>query len=398
MKKMDEFINAFRFQLDEMARHTVQTNNYLGRAMEKVRSSPFLSGIFIGPTNIPGNAGAKFRDVAAGGAKYNSAGVAIIGLADVIDSFCVVDSLVFSGKMSAAELLAAMDADFDVANLPQPQKQETSLWGRLRLRVKKLFTLDKTTAGVQLTPQRLQEINRLIRLAPKYGAGVERSNIEGLDNSLAVKYTNLLTGMINDVFYKYRTHRGGRYLAGYWSMTNHAGFGMLSKATPNGRRNGKAFASGITPCAGIVKGNGDPVMILDHMMSVASVDADNVKNGYTYNLSLTTRDKSHFAEDTNLFANYMKTFMEEEGVLVQMCVSSIADLVAADKAATAAAKAGHNDEQTQKALAPYKDLMIRVAGYSAYFVTLSPEMRREIIERSNFSMSSGKETHTLTAV
>ncbi|MDD5613343.1 MAG: pyruvate formate lyase family protein, partial [Gallionella sp.] len=124
MKDMDEFITAFRLQLDQMARHAVQNNNYLGRFMARDRASPFLSGLFTGPTNLPGGRGAKFRDVAAGGAKYNSSGVAIIGLADVIDSFCILDELVFGGKVSASELLAAMHADFD----PAKQVAEGNVW------------------------------------------------------------------------------------------------------------------------------------------------------------------------------------------------------------------------------------------------------------------------------
>ena len=180
-------------------------------------------------------------------------------------------------------------------------------------------------------------------------------------------------------------------------MTNHAGFGMLTKATPNGRRPSEPFASGITPCPGVVKANGEPVNILDHMLSVTSVNANTVQNGYTYNLSLTTRDRSHFQEDTELFSRYMKTFTDENGVLVQMCVSSINDLEAADKAATAAGKPGAGDAE-KKAVEPFKDLMIRVAGYSAYFVTLSPQMRKEIIQRANFGLDSGKEQHSLTAI
>ena len=121
MKSMEEFIKAFRFQLDEMARHCVQFNNYLGRTLEQVRSSPLLSGLFDGPTNKPGESGAKLRDVASGGAKYNSSGVAIIGLADVIDSFCAIDELVFGGKISVQELLAALEANFDNAR-PAPHE------------------------------------------------------------------------------------------------------------------------------------------------------------------------------------------------------------------------------------------------------------------------------------
>ncbi len=254
-----------------------------------------------------------------------------------------------------------------------------------------LFDRDNQTDEIpKLTTEWLEEIKQAISLAPKYGAGIAEDGT--YDNSLAVKYTNLLTKIIQDTFYKYRTHRGGRYLTGYWSMTNHAGFGMLAKATPNGRRNSMSFASGITPCPGIVKRNGEPVVLLDHMLSVAKVDADTVQNGYTYNLSLTPRGNAHFDADSNLFADHMKTFMDENGVLVQLCVSSISDLKAANEAATAASKPGAGAAE-QTALAPYKDLMIRVAGYSAYFVTLSPQMRQEIINRANFGMASGIEQH-----
>jgi len=396
MQSMEKFIDAFKFQLDEMARHTVQCNNYLGRAMEQMRQVPFLSGIYTGPTNLPGNEGAVFRDLTAGGAKYNSSGIAIIGVADVIDSFCVIDALIFGGKMTAQELLAAMEADYEDSGFKPDQEQ--SIWVKRLNWVRRLFGAKQDSSQLpSLSPERMKEIKEMIRLAPKYGAGVDQTRGGIYDNSLGVYYTKLLTRMIQQVFYKYRTHRGGRYLAGYWSMTNHAGFGMLTKATPNGRKAGDAFASGITPCPGVVKRNGDPVLALDHILSVAEVEGDTVQNGYTYNLSLTTRDQGFFAEDTELFARYMKAFMDNDGVLVQLCVSAINDLIDADKAATAAAQTG-SAEAEQEALAPYKDLMIRVAGYSAYFVTLSPQMRKEIIDRSNFALENGVEQHAVVAI
>jgi formate C-acetyltransferase len=39
--------------------------------------------------------------------------------------------------------------------------------------------------------------------------------------------------------------------------------------------------------------------------------------------------------------------------------------------------------------------MIRVAGYSAYYITLSPQMRREIIERANFALADQTEQHVV---
>lgn len=390
MTDMQQFIDAFQFQLDEMARHCVQFNNYLGRTLEQVRPSPLLSGLFEGPTNRPGESGAKFRDLSSGGAKYNSSGVAIIGLADVIDSFCTIDELVFGGKITATELLAALEANFSVDS-PATIEVELSLWARISKGIQGLLNREESTNS-SLSTARLEEIKKLIQRAPKFGAGIELSGT--YNNASAVKYTQLLTSMIQKVFYKYRTHRGGRYLTGYWSMTNHAGFGMLSKATPNGRRASEPFAGGITPCPGVVKRNGEPVMLYDHMLSVTKVDADTVQNGYTYNLSLTPRGQEHFAEDTQLFAQHMKCFMDDNGVLVQLCVSSIADLQAANDAASAATQQGAGEAE-QAALAPYKDLMIRVAGYSAYFVTLSPQMRQEIIDRANFGMASNVEQHAI---
>jgi pyruvate-formate lyase len=395
MKSMDEFIEAFRFQMDEMARHTVQNNNYLGRATEKVRPVPFLSGLFTGPTNTPDSNDASFRDLSAGGAKYNSSGVAVIGLADVIDAFCVIDYLVFGGKTTAEELLAAMKGDFDEDSLPQKKKE--NIWESLALRMRDWFDDDTEQSDTLLTRERMKEIKDAIRIAPKYGAGVDRTPGGVYDNSIALDYTNLITRIVHDTYYKYRTHRGGRYLTGYWSMTNHAGFGMLSKATPNGRRKGQSFASGITPCPGLVKRNGDPVMILDHILSVAEVDADTVQNGYTYNLSLTTRDRTFFEKDTELFARYIKTFADEDGVLVQLCVTPIKEFEKAHAAATVASKPGAGEAE-KAALEPYKDLMIRVAGYSAYFVTLSPEMRQEIIDRANFALETGIEQHTIVSL
>lgn len=91
--------------------------------------------------------------------------------------------------------------------------------------------------------------------------------------------------------------------------------------------------------------------------------------------------------------------MDHGGVLVQLCVTAIKDLETAHEAATVSERARKEGAgkaelaEAEAALAPFKDLMIRVAGYSAYYVTLSPEMRREIIRRSNFDLVQGQEQH-----
>lgn len=381
MQSMDEFVAAFQFQMDEYAKITVQCHNYMGRFTEKHRPVPLLSGLFIGPTHLPDAPEnvktAKFRDLSSGGAKYNSVGVSVIGIADVIDSFCSIDNLLFSGGHGVAsqELILAMEANFEEANLNQLAQSDSRL-------IREFFQ------RYPLSAERLKQIIKLISDGPRYGKGVSD------DNRLAVHYTKVIPKIIQDAYYQYRTYRGGRFLVGYWSMTIHAGYGLLHRATPNLRRDGEAFAGGATPCPGLTNADGSLPNILDQLYSVSSIDNKHVQNGCTYNLTLTARrEDPYLAEDNIRFARYVKAFMENKGILVQMSIASIEKFKEAHAAAKQAIKEGISWTERNRILAPYRDLMIRVAGYSAYFVSLSQEMREEIIARANFALKDGEDTH-----
>jgi formate C-acetyltransferase len=384
MQSMDEFVAAFRFQMDEYAKLTVQCHNYMGRFTEKYRPVPLLSGLFIGPTNTPDDRQeenkARFRDLSSGGAKYNSVGVSVIGIADVIDSFCSIDNLLFSGDHGIApqELILALEADYEDANLNQLAGSNSPI-------IRDFFK------RYPLNAARLQEIKDLIRFGPRYGKGV------GPENQMAVHYTRVIPKIIQDTYYQYRTYRGGRFLVGYWSMTIHAGYGLLHQATPNLRRNGEAFAGGATPCPGLVNADGTLPNILDQLYSVSSIDNTHVQNGCTYNLTLTARrEDQYFQKDNIRFAQYAKAFMENKGILVQMSIASIDQFKKAHAAARQAIKKGISWQERNRILEPYRDLMIRVAGYSAYFVSLSQEMREEIIARANFALIDGEDEHRYT--
>jgi formate C-acetyltransferase len=177
-------------------------------------------------------------------------------------------------------------------------------------------------------------------------------------------------------------------------MTIHAGYGLLHKATPNLRKNGEAFAGGATPCPGLINADGSLPNILDQLYSVSSIDNTHVQNGCTYNLTLTARNDDQYFENDNIrFSQYVKAFMENKGILVQMSIASIDTFKKAHAAAKQAIKEGISWQERNRILAPYRDLMIRVAGYSAYFVSLSHEMREEIIARANFALEDGNDQH-----
>ena len=105
------------------------------------------------------------------------------------------------------------------------------------------------------------------------------------------------------------------------------------------------------------------------------------------------REKPNVSEDNLRFARYVKAFMENKGILVQMSIAGIDQFKKAHAAAKKAIRRGISWQERTKILAPYQDLMIRVAGYSAYFVSLSEEMREEIIARANFALKDGEDQH-----
>jgi formate C-acetyltransferase len=301
----------------------------------------------------------------------------VIGIADVIDSFCSIDNLLFSGDHGIApqELILALEANYDDSNLNQLANNSSPI-------IREFYT------RYPLNAARLKEIKDLIRFGPRYGKGV------GPENQMAVDYTRVIPKIIQDTYYQYRTYRGGRFLVGYWSMTIHAGYGLLHQATPNLRRNGEAFAGGATPCPGLVNADGSLPNILDQLYSVSSIDNTHVQNGCTYNLTLTARREDQYFEKDNIrFAQYAKAFMENKGILVQMSIASLDQFKKAHAAARQAIKKGISWQERNRILAPYRDLMIRVAGYSAYFVSLSQEMREEIIARANFALKDGEDQH-----
>lgn len=198
MGNFEEFFAAFRRQLAAMVLLAVDGNARFARAHAELHPTPLLSALIEGTAE-------SGHDVTRGGAKYNSSGVAVIGLADVADSLTAIRDVVFDRALvSPGDLAAALAAHFD---------------GH-----------EKTRA-------------LLLNKAPKYGTD------EAAADSMAAAVVELM----DSVFAAHRGPRGGRYNVGYWSITMHAGFGALTGCLPNGRRKGEPLASGATPVNGVAR-------------------------------------------------------------------------------------------------------------------------------------------------
>ena len=315
----EKFKSAFEEQTRWLIEKSTALNNHLGKIHQDFYPTPILSALFEGPME-------KGKDLIQGGATINSSGAAIIGLADVADSLSAIQNVVFEeGEITFAELLDALEKNFE---------------GHERLQ-KRLMNPNKT---------------------PKYGN-------EDLKADANVTW---IIELLDKAFGEKLNYRGGRYRTGYWTMTNHAGFGRLMGALPNGRKARENFTSGITPVSGVTP------YLTKALNSVAIQPAKCLANGVALNLKYTPESTDTARMLDNFVASVEGYFDEaagerDGGMEIQFIIkdhSTLADAVKDPEA--------------------HSELLVRVSGYTAYFKDLNPQMQKEIIDRTEYCLSDGK--------
>lgn len=190
---------------------------------------------------------------------------------------------------------------------------------------------------------------RIINHTPFFG------NDDEYADDIAVKVYDDMFDLIDD---RPNGKPGGKYHLNMLSTTCHNYFGNVMGAMPNGRLAGKAISDGTSPSHGCDT-NGPSAVI----RSLSKLDQ--VKSGGTLlNLrflpSLLRRD-----EDVAKLANLIRSYFAQGGHHVQFNIVDTATLIAARD----------NPEE-------YKDLLVRMAGYSDYFNDMHENLKQEIIERT----------------
>lgn len=315
----EQFKNAFKEQANWIIKQATELNNTFGQIHQKFYPTPILSSLFEGPMD-------KGKDLIQGGAVINSSGAAIIGLADVADSLSAIQKLVFEEKsITFADLIDAIGKNFE---------------GYEELHTR-LMNPDKT---------------------PKYGN----------EDPIADANVSWLVEFLDRAFKDKKNYRDGLYRVGFWSMTNHAGFGRLLKAMPNGRKDRDNFASGITPVSGVTP------CLTKALNSVAKLPNGCLSNGVALNLKYTPEDTDREKMLDNFAASVEGYFDDASGggnggMEIQFNITTRETFVEAAK----------NPEK-------YPELLVRVSGYTAYFRDLNPQMQKEIIDRTEYLLSTGK--------
>ncbi len=225
--------------------------------------------------------------------------------------------------------------------------------------VKKLVYEDKVFTMDQLVTMLDQnfvgyeaERQQLINDAPKWGN----------DDEYVDQIAKDMVDYCYEVTSQYKNALGYSFVTGAVPVIANIPHGQVTCALPSGRKEGAGLADGISPFGGYDK-NG-PTAI---MKSVCSIDHSKAGCGNLLNMKLSPSLLETEQDKKNLIA-LLRTEGELGGYHVQFNVISTDVL-----------------RDAQKNPQNYNDLLVRVAGYSAYFVELRPDAQQAIIDRTELS-------------
>lgn len=189
----------------------------------------------------------------------------------------------------------------------------------------------------------------LLNRAPKFGN--DDDYVDSIANDLLNIWADLVEGHTNP--------RGGRWVPGLYSMTASVGFGERCGATPDGRRAGGPLNDNVSPSHG--REMRGPTAVA---RSVGKLDMVRIPHGAILNMRLSPAvlQGEKGLED---LAAFVRAFVALGGWHDQFNVISTETL-----------------REAQKHPERYRDLLVRVSGYSAHFVELSREVQEDIMART----------------
>jgi formate C-acetyltransferase len=167
-----------------------------------------------------------------------------------------------------------------------------------------------------------------------------------------------ITGELFAETYRHRSPKGAPFVAYAISMIVHTIDGRLSIASPDGRRLGTPFAASCNPA------NVESSGVTAALRSVAALPYEDML-GCAVNLKLHTSAIGESAASRAKWASLVRTYFRLGGQQLQPTCVDAASLRAAQ----------HNPTE-------YRDLIVKVGGYSTYFVDLGIEIQDEIIART----------------
>jgi trans-4-hydroxy-L-proline dehydratase len=264
------------------------------------------------------------QDATGGGARYLLTGAYAVGLGTTVDSLAAINELVYNqGLIKMEDLLAALQANFNG-------------WDKLR------------AACRQRAPQYGNDDDRADAIAVRAVASFGRQVKEYSDHAWQLQQAQ-----------NPASSRRAYHYAMFGSVLSHTSMGALTAASANGRLAGETLSDGGSPTQGCNRSG--PTATL---RSLSRPDYRLAPGGAALNLRLSP---SHFTGEggLDLLASLVRSYAAMGGEQLQVNMVSTATL----------RSARDNPED-------YRDLVVRVAGFTAYFVSLPVELQEEVISRA----------------
>ena len=352
MDTFDEFYDAYKKQMEYCISLLVNADNAIDVAHAKRCPLPFLSSMIDDCIK-------RGKTVQEGGAVYNFTGPQGFGIANMADSLYAIRQLVYQEKkFTMEELKEALAWNYGKGLDEQSVRDITT--GILREMTESGAKVDADTAAAvlksvmnaQMSPEKMaryQEIHDMIAEVPKFGNDLPE--VDYFARDVAYTYTRPLQNFKNP--------RGGQYQAGLYPVSANVPLGGQTGATPDGRYAHTPVADGVSPSAG--KDVNGPTAAAS---SVAKLDHFIVSNGTLFNQKFHPSALSG-REGLEKFVALIRSYFDQKGMHMQFNVVSRETLLDAQ---------AHPEN--------YKHLVVRVAGYSALFTTLSKSLQDDIIRRT----------------
>ena len=352
MKTFGEFYHAYKIQMDYAIKLLVNADNAIDVAHAERCPLPFLS-------SMVDDCMKKGKTVQEGGAVYNFTGPQGFGVANMADSLFAVKKLVYDEKkVTMKELKEALATNYgkglsgeDVASMTAEIAGGMKAAGQA-VTEREVAAILKTVVAASEAPEvkaNGERILKLIEEVPKFGNDIPE--VDAFARDVAYTYTKPLQN--------YKNPRGGIFQAGLYPVSANVPLGAQTGATPDGRLAHTPVADGVSPSAG--KDINGPTAAAN---SVSRLDHYIASNGTLFNQKFHPSALSGRRGLEN-FVGLIRSYFDQKGSHMQFNVVSRETLLDAQK----------NPEQ-------YKHLVVRVAGYSALFTTLSKSLQDDIIRRT----------------
>lgn len=352
MTTFEQFYDAYKKQMDYAIQLLVNADNAIDMAHAERCPLPFLSSMVDDCMKVG-------KTVQEGGAVYNFTGPQGFGVANMADSLYSVKTLVYDEKkITMGELKEALATNFgkglgaeDVAAMTAKIANELKEAGKT-IGEKEVAAILNTVVAASEAPEvkaNGERILKLIEEVPKFGNDIPE--VDAFARDVAYTYTEPLQN--------YKNPRGGSFQAGLYPVSANVPLGAQTGATPDGRLAYQPVADGVSPSAG--KDVNGPTAAAN---SVSRLDHYIASNGTLFNQKFHPSALSGRNGLEN-FVGLIRSYFDQKGSHMQFNVVSRETLLDAQK----------HPEQ-------YKHLVVRVAGYSALFTTLSKSLQDDIIRRT----------------